>query len=325
MPSVSVIVPVYKVEPYLRRCVDSILAQTYTDFELILVDDGSPDNCGVICDEYAAKDKRVHVIHQENQGLATARNHGLKWIFSNSNSEYVTFIDSDDWVHAKYLELLYKGIEAFDAGMSQCGFVKVFEERESPAVGEQMLCVTPDEQYIRWFSTYAWGKLYHKDLFREIWYPDGEIFEDVLIWHKILFSFSRISIVDATLYFYFQRDGITKREWSTAKLAQIRAWDAQLECIAHRENQNVLQAALPRFFWVYKHQFGEIEDSTLISPEEKREYQSALKQKMKNVLHRYRSELFASGIYWKVLTWTYLLDDRSYHKLSALYRKIRRI
>ena len=104
--NISVIVPVYKVEKYLSRCIDSILAQTYTDFELILVDDGSPDNCGKICDGYAEKDNRV-VIHQGNGGISAARNAGIDWAFENSDSEWIAFIDSDDWVHPLYLECLY--------------------------------------------------------------------------------------------------------------------------------------------------------------------------------------------------------------------------
>ena len=103
MPIISVIVSVYKVEPYIRQCVDSILAQTFTDFELILVDDGSPDNCGAICDEYAAQDCRVRVIHQENGGLSAARNAGIDWAFANSDSQWLAFVDSDDWVHPDYL------------------------------------------------------------------------------------------------------------------------------------------------------------------------------------------------------------------------------
>ena len=95
---ISVIVPVYKVEKYLHRCVDGILSQSFTDFKLILVDDGSPDDCGKICDDYAKKDNRISVIHKENGGLSSARNAGLDWVFANSKSEYVTFIDSDDWV-----------------------------------------------------------------------------------------------------------------------------------------------------------------------------------------------------------------------------------
>ena len=106
MPQISVIVPVYKVEDCLNRCVDSILKQSFSDFELILIDDGSPDQCGAICDEYAKKDNRIVVIHQNNGGLSAARNAGIDWAFANSQSEWLTFIDSDDWVHPEYLERL---------------------------------------------------------------------------------------------------------------------------------------------------------------------------------------------------------------------------
>ena len=106
MPTISVIVPVYKVEPYLNRCVDSILRQTYQDFELILVDDGSPDRCGEICDEYARQDSRVHVIHKENGGLSDARNAGIDWVEANSDSQWLIFADSDDWVHPELLARL---------------------------------------------------------------------------------------------------------------------------------------------------------------------------------------------------------------------------
>ena len=107
---ISIVVPIYKVEKYIHRCIESILAQTFTDFDLILVDDGSPDNCGKICDEYAVKDKRIHVIHKENGGLSDARNAGIDWAFANSDSEWITFIDSDDWIHPKYLETLYNAV-----------------------------------------------------------------------------------------------------------------------------------------------------------------------------------------------------------------------
>jgi len=110
MPAISIIVPVYKVEAYLARCVDSILDQSFRDFELILVDDGSPDNCGAICEEYARKDSRIHVIHQENGGLSAARNAGIDWAFENSNSQWLTFVDSDDWLHREYLNVLYRAV-----------------------------------------------------------------------------------------------------------------------------------------------------------------------------------------------------------------------
>ena len=104
MRTISVIVPVYKVEPYINHCVDSILAQTYRDFELILVDDGSPDNCGKICDEYAKQDSRVHVIHQENKGVSAARNAGI----SLAKGEYISFIDGDDYVEKDFFERIIR-------------------------------------------------------------------------------------------------------------------------------------------------------------------------------------------------------------------------
>ena len=106
MAEISIIVPVYKVENYLYRCIESIISQTFTDYELILIDDGSPDKCGDICEEYAKKNDRIHVIHQKNGGLSAARNAGIDWSYKYSNSTWITFIDSDDWVSPDYLEAL---------------------------------------------------------------------------------------------------------------------------------------------------------------------------------------------------------------------------
>ena len=123
MSLISIIIPVYKVEKYIHRCVDSILAQTFTDFELILVDDGSPDNCGKICDEYAEKDSRIVVIHQENGGLSAARNAGLDWVFEHSDSQWISFVDSDDYVYPHYLEKLYQAVVENNTNISMCNFV----------------------------------------------------------------------------------------------------------------------------------------------------------------------------------------------------------
>ena len=120
MSIISVIVPVYNVEPYLNRCVDSILEQTFTDFELILVDDGSPDNCPAICDEYARKDSRIHVIHQKNGGLSDARNAGIDWVVANSDSQWISFVDSDDWVHPMYLFTLLSAVKTTNTYVSVC-------------------------------------------------------------------------------------------------------------------------------------------------------------------------------------------------------------
>ena len=167
MALVSVIVPVYKVEKYLRRCVDSLLAQTFRDFELILVDDGSPDECGKMCEEYARLDPRVIALHRENGGLSAARNTGIDWSFANSDSKYIAFVDSDDWVERNYLETLVKGI-ALGADVSSvcCRYVHEGEnENISPPLMETAECrQMPPKDYWLHVNLYmtAWGKLYDK-------------------------------------------------------------------------------------------------------------------------------------------------------------------
>ena len=229
MPQISVIVPVYNVEKYIHRCVDSILAQTFTDFELILVDDGSPDNCGIICDEYAEKDSRIHVIHKENGGLSSARNAGIDWAFENSNSEWITFIDSDDWIHTKYLEALYNAVKETELNLSVCGFERT--EGENIDVDEESLCpiiVNSEEFYCEKNvnAVVAWGKLYRKEDFRIIRYPKGKLHEDEFTTYKILFKYDEIAFIDSPLYFYYvNQSSIMKSNWSPKRLA---AYDAIL-------------------------------------------------------------------------------------------------
>ena len=142
---VSVIVPVYKVEKYLRRCIDSILNQTFTGFNLILVDDGSPDNCGLICDEYAEKDNRIHVIHKKNGGLSDARNAGLEWYFEHSDSKWLTFIDSDDWIHPRYLEGLLEAERIYSTDIVVCDYLDA-EEYKAFQAGIQRRPAVHDDQ-----------------------------------------------------------------------------------------------------------------------------------------------------------------------------------
>ena len=179
MAKISVIVPVYKVEKYLERCVDSILNQTYTDFELLLVDDGSPDNCGKMCDEYAEKDNRIFVIHQKNGGLSAARNTGINWFYEQNNSDYITFLDSDDWVHPDYLKILMDGITKNNVILSVCNYTRVTEIIPHEKFDNVEYELTFPEDFLvnhSWQYNYAWGKLYHKSLFEDVRYPVGKNF-----------------------------------------------------------------------------------------------------------------------------------------------------
>lgn len=231
MSLISVIVPVYKVEKYLHRCVDSILDQTFDDFELILVDDGSPDNCGVICDEYAQKDNRVHVIHQKNGGLSAARNAGLEWMYANSSSQWISFIDSDDWVHEKYLELLYDTVVQTSTEISVCGYKETYDEDLEVFDKVNVTTYNSEEYYCKYRvnATVAWGKLYRKECFEKLRFPIGKIHEDEFIIYRILFSQQNVSYVEEKLYaYYVNTDGIMNSQWSMRRLDAIDAIEEQI-------------------------------------------------------------------------------------------------
>ncbi len=290
MPQISIIVPVYKVEPYIHRCVDSILIQTFTDFELILVDDGSPDHCGVICDEYAKNDSRIHVIHQQNGGLSAARNSGIDWVFQNSNSEYFSYIDSDDWVHPRYLELLYTGICKYNANISQCLFLETDGNVASETVGEEMVSMSPDEEYLNFYNPHAWGKLYRRKCFDELRYPNGKLFEDVAIWYKLLFCEEEIVIIKSQLYYYLNREGsIVNSNWTAAHLDQVYAWEEQMKFLDIYGNKSVYEAALNRFIWVLINQMKQIKSSDSIGKDEKNKHSELLRKKLSRLLRKNRS------------------------------------
>ena len=230
MPKITVIVPAYKVEPYLRRCVDSILNQTFTDFELILVDDGSPDGCGAICDEYI--DPRITVIHQSNGGLSAARNSGIDWAFACSDSEWLGFVDSDDWVHPQMYELLHRAACDCSVSLSVCDYQRTLERERfaassflAPAVYNGLDFFTSDKNVI---ATVAWNKLYEKSLFNDYRYPVGKIHEDEFLTYILLYEAGNIAYVDEKLYFYFRNySGITGSKYSVRNLDKIDAIEEQ--------------------------------------------------------------------------------------------------
>lgn len=251
MPTISVIVPVYMVEKYLHRCIDSILAQSFPDFELILVDDGSPDGCGAICDEYAQKDSRVIVIHQKNGGLSAARNAGINWAFANSDSRWLTFVDSDDWIHPRMLEVLLEAANTQQLKISVCGYQEVrqqepYNEIREPECKKRLSADFYVENAVN--GSVAWGKLYHKSCFENIRYPVGKIHEDEFVTYKLLFAQPFVAQTQEKLYFYFKNmQGITKKTWYPARLDTMDAFKNQV-CYFQKAHAKELKKRSIRFY-----------------------------------------------------------------------------
>lgn len=232
MPKISVIVPVYKVEDYLHRCVDSILNQSFSDFELILVDDGSPDNCGAICDEYAQKDSRVYVIHQQNAGVSAARNRGLDWADAHSDSCWIAFIDSDDWIHRDYLKILLTAAEESDASIAVCGLLWTDRMAADAQYGDLVPMVLDAE------TTYALhcekmtgpcAKLYEKALWENVRFPANKRSEDAFVTHIPLFRSEKVAVFEEKLYYYYNHsDSFTRTKWSQQKLDLLEAHELRL-------------------------------------------------------------------------------------------------
>ena len=230
MATIGVVVPVYKVEQYLRRCVDSILTQSYSDFSLILVDDGSPDRCGEICEEYARKESRIRVIHQKNAGLSAARNTAIDLLMEEGEVQWLTFIDSDDWVHPNMLQCLLDAAQTFAVHIASCAFEET--AGQNPDVPEQTLVSSlwsAKDYYLQHGTnaTIACAKLYHRSCFTQMRYPPGRLHEDEFVTYRLLFAEKKLAVTFAPLYFYYiNPEGITKKPWVSKRLD---AWDAYEE------------------------------------------------------------------------------------------------
>lgn len=231
---ISVIVPIYKVEKYLSRCLESILSQTYKNFELILINDGSPDNCKQICDSYSKKHKNIIVIHKENEGVSVARNKGIEI----ANGKYITFVDSDDYIHKDYLNTLMYMLTNSESQISICSHKKVndsevFENKInvnfkiiSDFLGMEMLLNDQSK-------CAPWGKLFHVDLFNEIRFPDGKIMEDMFVMPLLFKKAKLITISPEVLYYYNQEgESITRSNFNYKKLDMVEAaliWKKHVE------------------------------------------------------------------------------------------------
>lgn len=223
---ISVIVPVYNVENYLSKCIESLIEQTYKNLEIILVDDGSTDESGDICDKYMFKDTRIKVFHKKNGGLSDARNYGIE----RASGDYIAFLDSDDWVDSTLYENLYRLIKKYEADISICNFKKSFDSNEILNKSgneyifsnEEALNEIYTERYVQMIL--AWNKLYKRSILIEEKYPIGKIHEDEFLTPKLLYKAKRIIYIDKELIYYRQTpNSIMNSSFNINKLDYIEA------------------------------------------------------------------------------------------------------
>lgn len=250
-PLISVIVPVYKVEPYLDKCVSSIVNQTYKNLEIILVDDGSPDNCPVMCDAWAEKDNRIRVIHKTNGGLSDARNAGM----SAATGELIAFVDSDDWIAPDMYEKLYHCLTEDNSDIAACGVQMVWENgASSRMLTREGSRVLNQEEAMRaiieesWLKQPVWYKLYKTALVRDILFPKGKYHEDVSWSYQAVGRAKKVSVSDHIGYYYLQRGGSIMGEGYSLKRLDVIEGKVQ-RCAYMRKRFPALSALSIKDLW----------------------------------------------------------------------------
>lgn len=249
---ISIIVPNYKTELYIHKCIDSILSQTFKEFELILVDDGSPDRCGEICDEYAKNDCRIKVIHKENGGYSSAINAGL----GIAEGEYIGIVDGDDYIDRGMYEALYNLAREYDADVVECNYYKVEKNNIYPArksakiqVGDNLFALG---RFIKGDSRpELWSKIYKKELFADLRLPYGKIYSDAFIVLKILYILKKYVYTGDCKYFYVQREGsvMSQKAYSIKKLESMEFEEERFYFLKDKLNdKSILNLLEYRYF-----------------------------------------------------------------------------
>lgn len=321
-PMLSIIVPIYNVEKYLNKCVDSILRQTFTDFELILVDDGSPDKCGEICDFYEKKDRRVKVIHKKNGGLSSARNAGI----DIAKGEYIGFVDSDDYIEPFMYERLITSLQKNDCLLAVCAINYVFEdgktickvENEKDQVFDFSAAILEMNTY-RLFDMGAWSKVYHKSLFHNLRFPVGKLSEDFYIMYKIFDRAQKISYVATPCYNYLQRQNSISRntkinhDFEYAAKEQMEYLETKYPELSVLAHTSYASAALTVYDFYLKNRVK-------CSKEQLKHFEKIVKEN-----YKYISKADYLSKAKKIQFALFIINPSLYKGIFLLYRKLKRV
>lgn len=244
-PLISVIVPIYNVEMYLNRCVESIVNQTYHNLEIILVDDGSPDNCPKMCEDWANRDKRIKVIHKENGGLSDARNAGMKI----ATGEYISFIDSDDWIDIETYSLVMEKVFLTHSQIGAFNIIPVESNSFSPDLSVEYTVLNPEQAIENTIDdigvkTVAWNKVYQRRVLQGLSFPIGKLHEDEFFTFRALDKADRIVYLQRQCYYYFQRPTSIMGQYNIKHLDMLDGVKERLEFISEKYPRLLCKAKL---------------------------------------------------------------------------------
>lgn len=272
MDLISVIVPVYNVEKYLDRCVQSIVNQTYKNLEIILVDDGSPDNCGKMCDDWAQKDSRIKVVHKANGGLSDARNAGM----AVATGEYIAFVDSDDWVEVDFVVSIINIIKSENCKVAGCNFRKVRDKTQDVSIENYNLKVFKENEIMsaiidESIKQVVWNKIYTADLIRNILFEKGKYHEDEFWSYQVFAKTDKYAETEYVGYNYFQRESsIMGEQYSIRRLDAVEAkvqrqvfMDTYFPEIAEKSRLNLLFTCIYNGQLVLKYFDDDVRDDTI--------------------------------------------------------------
>ena len=321
---ISIIVPVYNVEAYLDKCISSLVNQTYKNIEIILVDDGSPDNCPFICDRWAKKDNRIKVIHKKNGGQSSARNTAL----DRMTGQYVAFVDSDDYVCNDFIEKLYNDITTQSADISICGYYEVdlINNHNRKVIVEKRLIVSENDYWkleiipqYHMFSLALWNKLFKKEIWNDLRFKLGKYAEDVFAMNKYIPKAHRISIINDALYHYIQRTDSLAHSFGIKNLDIVEAnFERCLQLIKVKNNKmakRTLRACASKM----NEGFQRVD---LHIPENLCRY-TELRKKYKKIYHKVYKSVELN--YTWALCFSYCFSDRLFSITNKFFREVSQI
>lgn len=304
---ISVVVPIYNVGKYLAKCIESVSAQTYKNLEIILVNDGSTDDCGNICDDYAKKDQRIKVIHKINGGLSDARNAGIEI----AKGQYIGFVDSDDYINANMYERLVNIMKTDNSEIAVCNYSLVYEETEKNIFekndfDDNYLLIDNKNKLIEYAMknnydtfTVAWNKVYLRELFNDIRYPKGKIHEDVFTTYKLLYKAQKISYTKDAMYYYLQREtSIMGQKFNEKRLHRLDALQEQLKFYQLKKEQGMWNITLFYYKLFLIHMISEVQKNTELKKDMLDSYKKYYNEQIKKYLGNSGIEFKKKIGYW---------------------------